>query len=86
MKALSFKEPWLNSTLEKLLGLSADTKRALIGALEKSMRPVKHDPENEQEEERRKTERFWSTFGSWEGDGSADGIGRIDPECSNCEP
>ena len=26
----------------------------------------------ENEEERKDTERFWSTFGSWEGDGTAE--------------
>jgi hypothetical protein len=72
MKALSFKEPWLNSTLEKLLGLSVSTKRAVIRALEKSMGPSEDHPEKEKEEQREKSERFWSSFGSWEGDGTAE--------------
>lgn len=65
MKALSFKEPWLNSTLEKLLGLSATTKRALIRALERSMegngnRNVEPKP------------RSMDAFGKWIGDGTAE--------------
>ncbi len=74
MKALSFNEPWLNSTLEKLLGLSASTKRAVIRALENSMRPGKNDPELEKEEQGKDSERFWATFGTWEGDGTAEDL------------
>ncbi len=37
MKALSFKEPWVRSYVERLLGLSATTKRSIIRVLERSM-------------------------------------------------
>lgn len=62
MKALSFKEPWLKSTVERLLGLSVTTKRAIIRALERSL------------EEPKKQRRGSSldAFGMWEGDGTAD--------------
>ncbi len=72
MKAFSFKEPWLNSHVDRLLNLSEGTKRALIRVLERSMvvRPKKGD---EQEKERdRKLAAFWSACGAWEGDGTAD--------------
>jgi|GEM_PF-1794200 len=73
MKALSFKEPWLNSTLEKLLGLSASTKRALIRALENSMLSGNNDPALEKEEQgnRKLSKRFWSAYGAWDSPESA---------------
>lgn len=71
MKALSFKEPWVNTYVEKLLGLSASTKRAIIRALERSMEP-KRDKEKEEEERRNRLARFWSSFGAWQGDGTAE--------------
>ena len=62
MKALSFKEPWVNSSVEKLLGLSATTKRAIIRlpkrSLEKPKKPRKGSS--------------LDAFGMWEGDGTAD--------------
>ncbi|MDX9751862.1 MAG: hypothetical protein RBT71_12335 [Flavobacteriales bacterium] len=70
MKAFSFKEPWLNSYLEKLLGLSAETKRALIRALERSLTAT---PDKRDDKERdRRLAAFWSACGAWVGDGSAD--------------
>ncbi|MEO7081289.1 MAG: hypothetical protein ABIY71_07160 [Flavobacteriales bacterium] len=65
MKALSFKEPWLNSTLEKMLGLSTTTKRAIIRALERSL----------EGNEKRNVEpkpTSMDAFGKWVGDGTAD--------------
>ena len=71
VKAVSFKDPWLTSYVEKLFGLSATTKRAIIRALERSMDP-KRDKLKEKEERKKKLDLFWSSFGSWEGDGSAE--------------
>ncbi len=65
MKAFSFKEPWLNSTLEKLLGLSTSTKRAIIRALELSL----DGPENRKVEPRPSS---MDAFGKWVGDGTAE--------------
>ena len=72
MKAFSFKEPWLNSALEKLLGLSETTKRAIILALQNSMGPEKNDPNSDEEKLNKASERFIATFGTWEGDGTAE--------------
>ena len=38
MKSLSFKEPWVNAYVERLLGLSTATKKAIIRLLERSLR------------------------------------------------
>ncbi len=65
MKALSFKEPWLNSTLEKMLGLSTTTKRAIIRALERSL----EGNENRNVEPKPTS---MDAFGKWVGDGTAD--------------
>ncbi len=71
MKSLSFKEPWVNSYAERLLGLSTTTKKAIIRALERSMEyKSPQEPEDNMVKER--TERFWASFGSWEGDGTAE--------------
>lgn len=65
MKSLSFKEPWVNSYVERLLGLSAATKRAIIRALEKSM--AKNPQTNPTG-----YEEFLSSLGGWQGDGTAE--------------
>jgi hypothetical protein len=71
MKSLSFKEPWVNSYVERLLGLSTATKKAIICALERSMEyKSPQEPEDNMVKER--TERFWASFGSWEGEGTAE--------------
>ncbi len=62
VKVLSFKEPWVNSYVEKLLGLSATTKRAIIRLLERSMEKPKKP---------RKGSSL-DAFGMWQGDGTAD--------------
>ena len=65
MKSLSFKEPWVNAYVERLLGLSTATKKAIIDALERSMTPnTRSDKEL--------SERFWSSFGAWEGPETAE--------------
>ncbi len=69
MKSLSFKEPWVNSYVERLLGLSTATKRAIVRVLEASLQKGKqgdrHDPRSRKKE-------FLSSFGAWQGDGSAE--------------
>jgi hypothetical protein len=69
MKAFSFKEPWVHSYVERLLGLSTATKKAIIRALELSMNP---SPKRG----KRLSKRFWSAFGAWEGDGTAEELAR----------
>lgn len=69
MKAFSFNEPWLNSTLEKLLGLSASTKRALIRALEGSL-------EEPKDEKQGPKPRSMDALGKWEGDGTAEELAK----------
>lgn len=71
MKAFSFKEPWLNSYVARLLGLSTASKKAIVDILNRSMEyQSPSEPEDNLLKER--TERFWSSFGSWEGDGTAE--------------
>lgn len=65
MKSFSFKEPWLNAYVERLLGLSTTTKKAIIRALERSMTP---GPKRG----KKLSERFWSSFGAWEGPETAE--------------
>ncbi|MFZ1691594.1 MAG: hypothetical protein WAT74_00230 [Flavobacteriales bacterium] len=70
MKSLSFKEPWVHTYVERLLGLSTATKEAIIRALERSMTPrLKRD--------KKLSERFWSSFGAWEGPESAEELIQI---------
>lgn len=69
MEAFSFKEPWVNRYLERLLGLSAASKRAVIRALERSL--AKPDPEGEG-----LPDRFWSTFGAWDDPRPAEELAR----------
>ena len=73
VKSLSFKEPWVNAYVERLLGLSTATKKAIIRLLERSMEyPEREEPTDYQVKER--TETFWSSFGAWEGDGTAEDL------------
>jgi hypothetical protein len=65
MKSFSFKEPWVNSYVERLLGLSAATKRAIIRALERSMGP-------KQAPRKGLSDTFWKACGAWESDESAE--------------
>ncbi|MDX9751524.1 MAG: hypothetical protein RBT71_10625 [Flavobacteriales bacterium] len=67
MKALSFKEPWVRTYVERLLGLSATTKKAIIRALERSMEAT------DQGQQPRKRSSL-DAFGMWEGDGSAEDL------------
>ncbi len=69
MKSLSFKEPWVKTYVERLLGLSTTTKKAIIRALERSMEP-KHKPK------KGLSDKFWSAFGAWEGDETAEELAR----------
>lgn len=66
MKALSFKEPWVNTYVERLLGLSTTTKKAIIRALERSM----EKPEKEKKERK----GTMAAFGAWVGPESAEEI------------
>lgn len=59
MKSLSFKEPWVTSYVERLLGLRAGTKRKIIRALEKSMQP-------KEEPKKGFSDKFWSAMGAWD--------------------
>lgn len=65
MKSLSFKEPWVNTYVERLLGLSAATKKAIIRVIERSMAETK-PPRGDEEL------GSLDAFGMWEGDGTAD--------------
>jgi hypothetical protein len=62
MKALSFKEPWVNTYVKRLLGLSTNTKRAIIRVLERSMEPSPKPGKG----------GSMDAFGKWEGDGTAE--------------
>lgn len=54
----------MNTYVERLLGLSATTRRAIIRALERSLsEPSKKPP---------KGKSSLDAFGMWEGDGTAD--------------
>lgn len=66
MKSLSFKEPWVNSYVERLLGLSAATKRAIIRALEKSMAAGKENIEPRENRKKVFSDKFWSACGAWD--------------------
>ena len=70
MKSLSFKEPWVHSYVERLLGLSAATKRAIIRALERSLELKK--VERPPDPLRSKKQEFLSSIGGWQGDGTAE--------------
>lgn len=70
MKSLSFKEPWITSYVERLLGLSAATKRAIIRALERSME--RKEPESGSDPARKGKSEFLSSIGGWQGDGTAE--------------
>ncbi|MBS1547143.1 MAG: hypothetical protein JST38_02965 [Bacteroidetes bacterium] len=65
MKSLSFKEPWVSSYVERLLGLSAATKRAIISVLEKSLGERK-------EPKKGFSDKFWSACGAWDSPESAE--------------
>lgn len=69
MKAFSFKEPWVRSYLERLLGLSAASKKAIIRTLEHSL--AKPGPEGEG-----LPDRFWRTFGAWDDPRTAEELAR----------
>lgn len=70
MEAFSFKEPWVKGYVERLLGLSTATKKAIIRALEHSMgRP---GPESGED----LSDRFWRTFGAWDDPRSAEELAR----------
>ena len=72
MKALTFREPWVSSTVEKLLKLPASTRRAIIRALERSVQPKGNGKDSRTSQDDEKDRLFWSSFGSWKGDGTAD--------------
>lgn len=65
MKALSFKEPWLNTYVERMLGLSASTKKAIIRVLERSL-------ESKRKPQKDLSDRFWRACGAWESDETAE--------------
>lgn len=65
MKALSFKEPWVRSYVERLLGLSATTKRSIIRVLERSM------DQRRPNHKKGLSDRFWRTYGAWDDPRSA---------------
>lgn len=69
MEAFSFKEPWVRSYVERLLGLSAATKQAVIQALQHSL--GQQSPEGDG-----LPDRFWRTFGAWDDPRSADELAR----------
>ena len=69
MKSFSFKEPWVNSYMERLLGLSVSTKKAIIRLLERSIQEKK-------EPEQKKHVTSMDAFGMWEGDGTAEELAR----------
>ncbi len=66
MKSLSFKEPWVGSYVERLLGLSAATKRAIINVLEKSLMPEKGGRAPRTRKKEVFSEKFWSACGAWD--------------------
>lgn len=70
MKSLSFKEPWVNSYVERLLGLSVATKRAIIRALEGSLKG--QDTKPSKKTPRKRSPEFLASIGGWQGDGSAE--------------
>lgn len=69
MKAFSFKDPWVKTYVERLLGLSTTTKKAIIRALERSMEPAP-------KRTKKLSKRFWRSYGAWEGDGTAEELSR----------
>ena len=69
MKSLRFKEPWVKAYVERLLGLSTATKKAIISALERSM-------ETSPKRGRNLSRRFWSAYGAWEEGGTAEELAR----------
>ncbi len=75
MKAFSFKEPWVRSYVDRLLGLSTATKKAIIDILGRSIEKGQ-DMLPSEDEERKRTEKFWSSFGAWEGDGTAEELAK----------
>ena len=69
MKSLSFKEPWVNAYVERLLGLSTATKKAIIRLLERSLQePPPQGPKQET--------TSMDAFGKWEGDGTAEELAK----------
>jgi hypothetical protein len=68
MKSLSFKEPWVNAYVERLLGLSTATKKAIIRLLERSIQePITSEPKP-------KKPSSDDAFGTWVGPESAEEI------------
>jgi hypothetical protein len=68
MKSLSFKEPWVNSYVERLLGLSTATKKAIIRLLERSMQ------QEDAPGSKPKKPSSDDAFGTWVGPESAEEI------------
>jgi len=69
MKTFSFKEFWVNTYVERLLGLSATTRRAIIRVVERALQKQtepnkKHGPSS------------MDAFGMWEGDGTAEELAK----------
>jgi hypothetical protein len=68
MKSLSFNEPWVNAYVERLLGLSTATKKAIIRLLERSMQKkdaLRSSPMKPSSDD---------AFGSWVGPESAEDL------------
>lgn len=65
MKSFSFKEPWVGSYVERLLGLSAAVKRAIIRMLENSLHTKK-------EPKKGFSDKFWSACGAWDSSETAE--------------
>lgn len=68
MKSLSFKEPWVKSYVERLLGLSTATKKAIILLLERSIH------QEDAPEPKPKKPSSDDAFGTWVGPESAEEI------------
>jgi hypothetical protein len=69
MKSFSFKEPWLNAYVERLLGLSTATKKVIIDLLQHSIHkeaPIEPKPKT----------TSMDAFGMWEGDGTAEELAK----------
>ena len=69
MKALSFRTPWVATTVEKLLDLPVSTKRAIIRALERSIEPKKPGRKG-------LSDRFWSAYGAWDSSETAEELAK----------
>lgn len=70
MKSLSFKEPWVSRYVERLLRLSAATKRAIIKVLEGSLKG--QDSKPPKKTPRSRSPEFLASIGGWQGDGTAE--------------